>query len=420
MADQDADKTKHHEDIDRRKFLQMVGGGVAAAGAAAALKPATANAGTALQEVPFGLVCSVTGPMALLGKKLINGAQMRIDEINAAGGVAKKFRLKLVNEDDEGKPEIAAAMAQKMASAKVQLVMTTSASTLDLAMNPTLKRGKIVMLISNNTNPRITLENEFAFRTCFTNRLEGWGSATFMYNNLKVRNLGIMRDMSNEGHTAIANSVRENFLKLGGKVGADESYSGMSGAEKDFKPQLGKLKSAGVEAVMCAGYVQEGGLIVKQITEIGFKPKYIIGNNAWEDESLFKIAGKELQQDFESYITTFFASDDPDPDYQAWHKRYKARFNIDPFAYDALSYDTTTIGVWALEKAGKYDGDAMRNALMALVGPKATPLKGLLTAKAGFSYDNNRDAIKPVVVNIIKNNTFSFAANMVPPPGVAL
>ncbi len=419
MANPGWDKRMHKGSIDRRHFLQIVGGGVAAAGAATVFKPCSVTAAS-LQEVPFGLVCSVTGPMALLGKKLINGAQMRIDEINAAGGVAKKFRLKLVNEDDEGKPEIAAAMAQKMATAGVQVVMTTSASTLDLAMNPIIKRAKILMLISNNTNPRITAENEFAFRTCFTNRLEGWGCAAFLYKNLGVRNLGIMRDMSNEGFTNMADYANKNFVKLGGKVGADESFSGMSGAEKDFKPQLGKLKLAGVEAVYVAGYVQEGGLIVKQMPEIGFKPKYVMGNNGWEDQSIFGIAGKELQQDFQSYLTTFFASDDPDPDYQAWAKRYRARFNMDPFAYDALSYDTTTIGAWALEKAEKYDGDAMRRALMALVGPKATPLKGLLTAKAGFAYDDRRDAIKPVVIDIIKNNTFSFAANMVPPPGGVL
>ena len=407
----------------RRAFVR--GAGMAALGLPSvavvldALAPHTADA--ALQEVRIGTVTSLTGERAENGKSEQLGAQMAVDEINQAGGVGGKFSLKFVVYDDETKVAIAAASAQKLVGDGVQTMLGTLFSTYDLAINPIIDKGKVVMIVWDNTSPKITLQNPYAFRILYTVPIQGYADAEFMATNLKLSTIATITDNANEGNTATTDRVVNVFTKkFGGKVVAQESFQL---GDKDFKAQLTHIKPTAAPCLYISGSVQEVALIAKQCLEIGYKPTYLMGPDSWEDATIFTLAGTEMQQDFHSYYSTVLVSDDPDPDFQKWAKSFRTKYpNWAPGAgaLEALSYDAVKVASWALGKAGRYNGDAMRQALMTLVNaPASSGIKGLVTSKSGLTFNSTRDAITPVTIAQLKNNKFTYYAKIQPTPEMA-
>jgi branched-chain amino acid transport system substrate-binding protein len=70
--------------------------------AAALLVPWAASA--AGQDIPLGYLPSAAGPFATFSKTNEIAAQIAVDEINAAGGIADK-KLRIVSFDTAGKPD---------------------------------------------------------------------------------------------------------------------------------------------------------------------------------------------------------------------------------------------------------------------------------------------------------------------------
>lgn len=402
--------------ISRRQFLE--GGGALALAAPTAfllLDAAKAPvAGAALQEVRLGQLVSFTGDLANYGLRCKRGAQMRIDEINQSGGVAGKFRLKYVPYDDESKVEIAAAVAQKLAGDRIQMFLSTTASTFDIAINPIIKRNRVLMLVWGNTNPKITLENPYAFRDVYTALTQGYVDAWFMAEKLGQKKIATLTDISNVGNSSTTDRVVEVFTKkYGGAIVAKESFQE---GDKDFRAQLTRMKSTGAECLYIAGFSAEATLVAKQCLDVGYKPKYLMGNDSWDDPNMIKLAGKELQQDFQSYFTTALAADDPDPIFQSWANKFKAKYPGEtPSTVEAQGYDAVQIGAWALAKAGKYDGEAMRQALETLVKrPPEEGIKGLIMNPKGLTFTSTHDPIMAITVVQIKNDQFSYIAKINP------
>ena len=107
-----------------------------AALAAAGLIAGTAAAqtqGVSKNEILLGTIQDMSGPLATYSKPLVNGMQMRIDEINAEGGInGRKFRL--IVEDSGYDPKKGLLAAQKLVQRdKVFAVVGTIGTAVNLA-----------------------------------------------------------------------------------------------------------------------------------------------------------------------------------------------------------------------------------------------------------------------------------------------
>ena len=78
-----------------------------------AAAPALAQQGVTANEIVIGTAQDLSGPIVILSKPAVNGMRMRIDEVNAAGGVNGR-KLRLVVEDHGYDPKKAVLAAQKM------------------------------------------------------------------------------------------------------------------------------------------------------------------------------------------------------------------------------------------------------------------------------------------------------------------
>src|SRR5262249_57651564 len=83
---------------------------------AVALAAATAGLGPTVsaQEILLGYLPAAAGPFATFSKTNLVAAEMAVEEINAAGGIAGK-KLRIVSFDTAGKPDQAVVGVRKLA-----------------------------------------------------------------------------------------------------------------------------------------------------------------------------------------------------------------------------------------------------------------------------------------------------------------
>ncbi|RZQ65134.1 ABC transporter substrate-binding protein [Amycolatopsis suaedae] len=111
-----------------------------AGGTAGAPGSATGFDGTTIK---LGVLSPLSGPVAVIGQPLTAGNKVWFDQVNAAGGIAGKYKVELVQEDTQYKPDVAVQQYNKVKGnvvAFTQLLGTPST----LAVLPQLKADKVL------------------------------------------------------------------------------------------------------------------------------------------------------------------------------------------------------------------------------------------------------------------------------------
>ena len=110
-------------------------------------------------------------------------------------------------------------------------------------------------------DPATGKTKEYNFRACFIDPFQGTVMANFAKNDLQATKAAILIDNSSDYAKGLAAFFKENFIKNGGTVVAEESYLQK---DTDFKATLTKIKAAAPDILYVPGYYQEVGMIVKQ------------------------------------------------------------------------------------------------------------------------------------------------------------
>ncbi len=338
-------------------------------------------------EIIIGHYGSLTGATATFGQSAQKGIEMAVDAVNQSGGVLGK-KLKLLVEDDQGKPEEALTVVTKLISKdRVVALLGEIASSNSLAAAPAAQNSRIPMISPGSTNPKVTQAGDYIFRVCFIDPFQGKVMAKFAMNTLKVHKVAVLRDIKSDYSVGLANFFVENFKALGGEIIADESYSA---GDKDFTAQLTSLKGKNPEAVFVPGYYTEVGLIARQARKLGIKVA-LLGGDGWDSSKLWEIGGDALNG---CYYSNHYSVDDPSPILQKFVKDYKARFGTGPDsipdAMAALGYDAALILADAIKRANSAQPDSIKLAL--------AQTKGFMGVTGSSTLDEHRDAVKPAVV----------------------
>ena len=117
-------------------------------------EPATSRAGAVIYLADAG---PLSGHAAALGRDSNHGAQLAVDDINAAGGVkldGQSYRLELLSEDDAAQSKSGTDAAQKIIDhGKVSAVIGHVNSGVTMMANPLYAQAGIVMITPTATHP---------------------------------------------------------------------------------------------------------------------------------------------------------------------------------------------------------------------------------------------------------------------------
>ena len=351
--------------------------------------------------IVIGEVGSMTGTEATFGTSSDRGIQLAVKELNAAGGI-KGRQIQIIALDDEGKPEEAATAATRLiASEHVIALLGEVASTRSLFMAPKAQDAKVPMISPSSTNEKVTLKGDYIFRACFIDPFQGFVMSKFATDNLKLKKVGILRDVRNDYSVGLAKVFTENFEKMGGAIVASESYSQ---GDVDFKAQLTNLKGAAPDAIFVPGYYTDVGLIARQARETGLTVP-ILGTDGWDSEKLYEIGGAALDG---AYFSNHYSVDDPSPRIQDYVAKFRKEYGGQtPDSLSAQAYDAMGMLADAMKRAKDLTGPSIRDALAAL--------KDFHGVTGDISMDANRNPVKPaVVLKIAPGGKYIFAAKIMP------
>jgi len=349
--------------------------------------------------IRIGEFGAMTGDTATFGQTTHEGVQMAVEEINAAGGIKGK-QIQLTTEDDQGRPEQASLVVEKLISDnQVHAVVGEVASSNSLAAAPIAQRHGVPMISPSSTNPKVTQQGDYIFRVCFIDPFQGKVAAKFAFGTLHAKTAAILRDQKSDYSLGLADVFSREFAAAGGQVVDDKAYTA---GDVDFKAQLTGLREKKPDVIYVPGYYSEVGLIARQARGLGLKQP-LLGGDGWESPELYKIGGAALEG---SYFSNHSAPDSTEPVVRNFVSKYTARWGHAPGALAMLGYDAIKVLADAIKRAPDLGGKSLRDALART--------KDFPGVTGVISMDANRDAVKSAVILKIKDGKATYLETVKP------
>jgi len=333
-------------------------------------------------EIRVGHFGSMTGSDATFGTSTDEGIRLAFEEKNAAGGIKGK-KLKLITMDNQGKAEEAAAVVTRLIDQeKVVALLGEVASGRSLAAAPIAQAKKIPMVSPSSTNPKVTEVGDYIFRTCFIDPFQGTVMAKYAFENLKLKKIAILRELSSDYSMGLADYFTKTYKELGGEIVADLNYQNQ---DMDFKAQLTQIKSKNAEGLFIPGYYTQVGLIARQARELGIKVP-LMGGDGWDSPKLSEI-GKDAVNG--AYFSNHYSTESTAPAAVEFMTKFKAKYNKSPDGLSAAGYDAALVLLKAME-ASDLSSSSIRNEL--------AKIKNFEGATGNITIDEKRNATKSAVV----------------------
>src|SRR5258708_18576847 len=129
------------------------------------------NAGGKSGPILVGYYGDLTGRTSNFGISNKNGIEMAAAEINQSGGINGR-QIRILSEDDEGRPEKAATVVTKLVDQdRVIALIGEVASGNTFAAAPKAQAAKEPMISPSSNNPAVTQVGDYIFRVCFIDHL---------------------------------------------------------------------------------------------------------------------------------------------------------------------------------------------------------------------------------------------------------
>ncbi|MEC4984984.1 MAG: ABC transporter substrate-binding protein, partial [Oscillatoria sp. PMC 1076.18] len=150
------------------------------------------------------------------GKSMLRGVELYIDKVNRNGGIQGK-QLKLKVYDDQGKPEIATQVAEEIVNSNAIAVIGHSSSNTALATGKIYQTAGIPAISGSATADAVTENNDWYFRTIFSDSLQGKFIANYLNKVLDFNKISLIHSYDTYGLN-LSNTIDTEFQKLGGEV----------------------------------------------------------------------------------------------------------------------------------------------------------------------------------------------------------
>ena len=368
------------------------------------------GAGGGKDELVIGEYGSLTGNDADFGNSTKRGVELAVDELTAgpAQGKIGGLPIRVEVDDDQGKPEEAATVVQKLINQdRVLAVIGEVASSRSLAAAPICQQNQIPMISPSSTNIKVTQVGDYIFRMCFLDDFQGEVMARFTAQNLGLKKVAILKDVKNDYSVGLTGVYTKAFTNMGGQIVTEQAYGA---GDQDFRAQLTAIKAKAPQAIFVPGYYGEVGLIARQAKELGIKAP-LIGTDGWESDQLISIGGDALEG---AYYSNHYAVDNPDPKRQEFLKRHQAKYGMEPNAITGLAYDAANVLFTSMQKLAEQDAASFAALGASKAGSEERKaaekkLRDIIATTTNYpgltgtiTLDENRNATKPAVVLQIK------------------
>ena len=319
--------------------------------------------------VKLGMVTSLTGPLALLGRAGAEGARLAAADLNAAGGVLGS-RVELDVRDDAGSAEAGAREARDLiANARVSALLGPVSSAILLPMSEAAREHKTILIshTANSERAFAELGHRYIFSVVPNTHIEGSAVAAYVARKPYRRYLVLGPDYE------LGHIEAEAFEKRLRQERPDVEIAGSLWpplGETDYEPWIARILDARPEAVYSNLYGADLVQFTRQARGSGlFERVHFIG--LFDVEAL-QALGKDAVPGVTAYERGPFhviRKLAPSPEFEAFIRQYGAATNKYPSTWAINAYDAVMSWAKAAGTAGTFESDRVADTLERLQLP---------------------------------------------------
>ncbi|MBI3375579.1 MAG: ABC transporter substrate-binding protein [Betaproteobacteria bacterium] len=349
----------------------------------------------AAQNIKIGFHAPLTGFAASDGKSALQGAELAVEQINAAGGVNGR-KLELVVQDDQAKPEQALPLANKYIGDGLKIVVSGSYSGPTRAAAGVFHKAQIPYISAYAIHPDITRAGNYVFRTSFMGEVQGRAAAKLIGDNLKKKKVTLLT-LNNDFGQALSAGFKEVAGKFGVQIVSEYTYAM---GDRQFGSIVASVKKDDPEVLYVSGYFFNGGPLVAQLRAGGVSAQ-IVGTEGFDTHNFISIA-KEAAEGV--MITTSLDRDSKLPPMRKFIEEYETKFKVPADMVAASTHTAISVAAEALGKAGANDGAKIRAAIAGI--------KDFQVATGRISFNELGEIYKAAQIQVIKGGKFRYFATI--------
>ncbi|MGA2224427.1 MAG: ABC transporter substrate-binding protein [Syntrophobacteraceae bacterium] len=362
--------------------------------------------------ISIGFNIPLTGDAPKVGECSKYAAEIRIAEINGAGGLKvgnKSYKLEFIYVDNESKAESATAAALKLITQDGVLgIIGPQASKQAIPAGQVCNDNKTPMISPWSTNPQTTENRPYVFRACFLDPFQGPVLANFAKEEFGAKKAAVLYDIGSDYPKGLAEFFKQAFEKINGP-GSVVAFETFSTKDVDFSAQLTNIVRSGADVIFTPQYYNEVPLIVKQAKELGWT-KPILGSDSWGSAELMNLCGDACKGYF---FSTHYAAAGAKGATKEFIDKYNAKYGYVPDEVAALTWDAINLMCLAIQNTGGLTGNIEKDR--EAVKNRLTEVKDFdgITGKMTFTPGGNPTKCA-VIVKISDKGDFEFYKSVCP------
>ena len=321
------------------------------------------------EPVKIGAVLSVTGPASPLGEPEKNTMEMIAEEVNAKGGVLGR-PLELIILDDETDVNKAVLAAQRLLRKdKAAAVLGPTTSGNALAVKNFFSGAKVPLVSCASAEKIVLPVDPWIFKVAPSDR----HAALRLLSHAKSQGYKKIALLTvSDGYGQAGREVLKELIPAQGfELVADEVYGPK---DTDMTAQLTKIKGLAPDAIICWGTNPGPAVVAKNRVQLGVTtPLYM--SHGVASKKFIELAGDAAEGVMLPAGKLIVAGQLPDGDPQKallldYDKKYQDKYHSPVSTFGGHGWDSLSLVLAAIEKAGSAEPQAIRDELEKL-GPFA-------------------------------------------------
>ena len=344
---------------------------------------------TIADPIKIGFNAPLTGFAASDGESARNGAELAVEQINAAGGI-NGDHIELVVYDDQASPKEAVPIAQKLVEKDgVVAAISGSYSGSTRAAATIFQESGVPYISAYAIHPDITRAGDFVFRTSFVGEVQGRAGAKLIGESLGLKKVALITLQNDFGK-----SLAAGFKEVAGDFGIEiVSQSEYSISDRQFGPIVSRVKADNPDAIYASGYFFTAGPLVNQLRAAGVTIP-VIGQEGYDSQKFIEIAGQASEG---TIITTSLDRDSASKETQDFIAAFEKKTGHKVDMVAASAHTAVMVLAAALSSSGSTDALVLRDAIASTK----------LTASTGqISFNRLGEVQKDVQVQIVKGGNW--------------
>ncbi|HYA90823.1 MAG TPA: ABC transporter substrate-binding protein [Thermodesulfobacteriota bacterium] len=332
--------------------------------------PASDATAQAAKEVVVGYTGPISGVAAEYGQDCVNGIEMAINEINAAGGITvkgQKYLFNLVKLDDMIDPTQAVNNCRRLRDQyKAPAVFNPVFNTLAAMAKINEERGNEFLIMAYTSTPKvIEIGNKLlaAIPPPFTVYVKSFADIALAKGWRKAAMVVTLGAYGDEWRHAF----KEYWEKKGGQILADKPANYYT--ETDFSAPLTAALATKPQVLLIGGPSASTALVIEQARGLGFKGGFILIDQAKMDYIENILKGTKLMGNLIGVAAVALS---PTVTAPIWEKKYRSIYKRMSTWEVSLNYDA----MYALSRAMSAAEAVEDSVKIRAAFPKAFPLTG--------------------------------------------